>query len=131
MTGILNFDSRTLLEDEVKERQQAEKTLDMALIKVEAFENASKSCHSVEVQTEDEMSRPVSRLSERFGAISPAVHVFDGPASHRIVPGGFRGCNYAAGMQQESLVRVGKIIHFETPKIIFFFKQRASCHFKA
>ena len=54
------------------------------------------------MQTDDEpLSRPTSRLSERFGAISPAVHVFEhGPASHRIIPGGFRGCNYAAGMQQ-------------------------------
>ena len=103
-------DVKTLLEDEVKERHQTEKMLDESLIKLEAYESSSRSTQSVQVQTDDDLhSRPASRISERYGAISPAVHVFDGPASHRIVPGGFRGCNYAAGMQQESLVRPSSI----------------------
>jgi len=67
--------------------------------------SAERSCK--EVQTDDEFNytRPTSRL----GAISPAVHIFDGPASHRIIPGSFKGCNYAAGMSQESLVRPSSI----------------------
>ena len=167
-------DVKTILEDEVKERQQTQKLLEQTMVRLEEYENQDKSAVSVHVQTDEEpLSRPTSRISDRFGAISPAVHVFDGPvkgwnfakndfcqkfllylkclvknefqgklisstifpffneilsnfgaaksvsrcwhflnpgsASHRIVPGGFRGCNYAAGMPQESLVRPSTI----------------------
>jgi len=72
---------------------------------------ASKA--EIGIQTdEDYPSRPTSRISERFGAISPAIQIFDGPRAHRIVPGGFRGAglnNFSAGMQQESLVRPSSI----------------------
>ena len=88
----------------------------LVTIKLESHEKRGRKTASSEVQTDDEpLSRPTSRLSERFGAISPAVHVFEhGPASHRIIPGGFRGCNYAAGMQQ------GTKDELLTKKIIIF-----------
>ena len=83
-----------------------EKELKATAKKLQAIESKTVTA-SVEVQTdEDPMSRPNSRFSDRFGATTPVIQVFqDTPRTHRIVPGGFRGCNYAAGMNQESLVR--------------------------
>jgi hypothetical protein len=78
---------KTLLEDEVREKRTFEKALEEATNNFKQFRTSSeRSCK--EVQTDDEFNytRPTSRL----GAISPAVHIFDGPASHRIIPGSFK-----------------------------------------
>ena len=98
-------DIKTVLEEEVKDRKLIEKELKSAKKILKNYEKeASKA--EIGIQTDEEYpSRPTSRISERFGAISPAIQIFDGPRAHRIVPGGFRGCNFSAGMQQESLVR--------------------------
>ena len=98
-------DIKTVLEEEVKDRKLIEKELKNAKKILKNYEKeASKA--EIGIQTDEEYpSRPTSRISERFGAISPAIQIFDGPRAHRIVPGGFRGCNFSAGMNQESLVR--------------------------
>ena len=98
-------DIKTVLEEEVKDRKLIEKELKSAKKILKNYEKETSKAE-IGIQTDDDYpSRPTSRISERFGAISPAIQVFDGPRSHRIVPGGFRGCNFAAGMNQESLVR--------------------------
>ena len=104
-------DIKTVLEEEVKERQFIEKELMSTTMKLQTFETRAKPTSSIQVQTDDEpLSRPSSRFSDRFGATTPVIQVFqDTPRTHRIVPGGFRGCNYAAGMNQESLVRPSSI----------------------
>ena len=67
-------------------------------------------------------SRPTSRFSDRYGATSPAVQAvqaFDGQrASHRLIPGNFRGCNFAAGMNQESLLKPSRYILLQFTFII-------------
>ncbi|CAG5099600.1 Oidioi.mRNA.OKI2018_I69.XSR.g16596.t1.cds [Oikopleura dioica] len=100
-------DIKTLLEDEVREKRSFEKALEEATRNLKQLEKSGKSS-SVQVQTDDDFAFH-SRPSSRLGAMSPAVHIFDGPASHRIIPGGFKGCNFAAGMSQESLVRPSSI----------------------
>lgn len=84
-------DIKTVLEEEVKERQIIEKELKSTSKKLQALENKNPS-NSVQVQTDDEMSRPSSRFSDRFGATTPVIQVFqDTPRTHRIVPGKFKG----------------------------------------
>lgn len=78
---------KTLLEDEEREKRYFEKALDEATSNLSQLRaSAERACK--EVQTDDDFI--VTRPSSRLGAISPAVHIFDGPASHRIIPGSFK-----------------------------------------